>query len=221
MRLPIGQSAALSRPFIDLVPEIVASILRTIELGWELARKRSEVEPNAGEITMTECLRDGMRSALREHNLPWRKTMIIAPGTESRSQAGMVVPDGRTDIPIYLTPMFEETDEHDPHAIAECKRLSENDAALAREYVVEGIDRFRSGKYSENHAHGFMIAYVISGANTGAVAPVNAYLNKQSRMNETLTEITDSAGTRFWTSSHSRQQNGSSITLSHMMLSVQ
>ncbi len=217
MRLPIGQSAALPRPFIDLVPEFVASILRTIELGWEFARKRSEFEPNAGEVTLTECLRDGMRSALREHSLPWRKTMIIAPGTESRSQPGLVTPDGRTDIPIYLTPVFEETDEHDPHAIAECKRLSDGDTRLAREYVVEGIDRFCTGKYSENHAHGFMIGYVITGSNSGAVSGVNAYLNGKSRMNEVLGEVSGS----IWSSSHNRPSEEQSIDLHHVMLSIQ
>jgi hypothetical protein len=32
--------------------------------------------------------------------------------------------------------------------------VAEGDTTLAREYVVEGIDRFRTGKYAENHIRG-------------------------------------------------------------------
>ena len=201
------------------MPEIVTAILQTIELGWEFARKRSEVTAQAGEVVMTECLRDGMRSALSEHALPWRKTMIIAPGTESRSQAGMVAPDGRTDIPIYLTPVFEQTDDHDPHAIAECKRVSDSDRSLCREYVIEGIDRFITGKYSENHSRGFMIGYVLSGSTDGAVEWVNAYLVGRERTIDRLSENGCEVEFSGWTSVHHRSGNGD-VTLHHIMLPV-
>jgi hypothetical protein len=216
VRLPIGQSASIGRAFIDLFPESVAIIVRTIELGWEIARAHPEVVSTAGEVTMTECLRDGMREALKAHDLPWRKKMIVAPGTESRSQPGLTAPDGRTDIPIFLFPVFEELEEHDPHAIAECKRVCEYDATLAREYVVEGIDRFRTGKYSENHAHGFMIGYLISGTESGAVAKVNKYLEGQSRIGDMLS---DNDGP-VWKSTHSRAPSDLSISLNHIMLAI-
>lgn len=218
MRLPLGQSAALGRRFIDLNPELTLAVLRTVEAGWPIALTRPEVTAQADEVTITECLRDAMRLALTHHRFPWRKTMIVAPGAESRSRAGMVSPDGRTDIPLFLTGVFVRSGEHDPHVILECKRVAERDAALAREYVVEGIDRFRTGKYAENHRRGFMVGYVIIGTGEGVVAGVNRYLSGRSRQREALrsTTLKDSFG---WESEHPRDSNGQ-IALHHVMLKV-
>lgn len=216
MRLPLGQSAAIGRRFIDLSPELRTAVIQTVELGWQLAKERAEVLPNADEVTLTECLRDAMRMALVSCRLPWRKTMIVAPGTESRSQAGMTAPDGRTDIPIYLTRVFVRSGEHDPHAIIECKRVAESDTALAREYVIEGIDRFRTGKYAENHSIGFMVGYVIAGSRAAVVDGINKYLIGKSRRPETLSHsIADG-----WTSKHPRSSGSTSIALHHAMLAV-
>src|SRR5947208_3235224 len=107
---------------------------------------------------------DSMRQAMAQKRLPWRRTMIVLPGTESRSQVGMTRPDGRTDIPLIVIEIFLRYGEHDPHAIVECKRLSQNDARLAREYIVEGIDRFCTGKYASNHNQGFMVGYIANGS---------------------------------------------------------
>jgi hypothetical protein len=49
---------------------------------------------------MTERLRDGMRSVLNSGRLPWSKSFIVAPGSESRSTLSILEPDGRTDIPL-------------------------------------------------------------------------------------------------------------------------
>jgi hypothetical protein len=218
VRLPLGQSAALGRTFIDLAPELTLAVLRTVEAGWPIALARHEVTPQADEVTITECLRDAMRVALAQHRFPWRKTMIVAPGTESRSSAGIVSPDGRTDIPLFLTRVFVRSGEHDPHVILECKRVAEGDAALAREYVVEGIDRFRAGKYSENHRRGFMIGYVIAGTGSAVVTGVNRYLSGRSRQAENLEAAPPATGTR-WESEHPRAANGH-IVLHHAMLEI-
>jgi hypothetical protein len=85
--------------------------------------------------------------------------MKAIPGTESRSNASVVLPDGRTDIPIFFIEVFFESQDHDPHAVVECKRIAAGDRRLCREYVVEGVDRFRIGKYGQNHAIGFMVGY--------------------------------------------------------------
>lgn len=218
MRLPLGQSAALGRTFIDLTPELTLAVLRTLEAGWPIPLARPEVTPQADEVTITECLRDAMRVALTQYRFPWRKTMIVAPGTESRSSAGMVSPDGRTDIPLFFTRVFVRSGEHDPHVILECKRVAEGDAALARGYVVEGIDRFRTGKYAGNHRRGFMIGYVILGTGTAVVTGVNCYLSGRSRHTENLEPATLAAGTG-WKSEHPRVAEGN-IVLHHAMLAV-
>jgi len=125
----------------------------------------------------------------------------------------MTRPDGRTDIPLYLLQVYAQTSEHDPHAIVECKRLSAGSTRLAREYVLQGIDRFRARKYSQNHDHGFMAGYVQSGEAAEVVALINAYLIRRKRHSELLTP----QATEMWVSKHSRVQQAF-ITLYHMML---
>jgi len=220
VRLPLGQSAAIGRRFIDLGPELTLAVIRTVEAGWPIALARPEVTVHANEVTITECLRDAMRTALVRHRFPWRKTMIIAPGTESRSQPDMTVPDGRTDIPLFLTRVFVRSGEHDPHAILECKRVAAGDATLAREYVVEGIDRFRIGKYAENHRRGFMVGYILAGTPQGVVDGINAYLIGRSRRPETLSSSPIADAQVFWESEHPRTADGRPIAVQHALLVV-
>ena len=142
------------------------------------------------EVEITERLRDGMRAALNAKVVPWCKKMTVLPGTESRSSPDAPRPDGRTDVPIFFNDVREEYDEHDPHAIVECKRIAGNCADLCREYVVEGIDRFVKGKYAGNHADGFMAGYLLSGDAQAAAECVNKYLSKKKREPERLESST-------------------------------
>lgn len=219
MKIPLGQSAAVGRTFINLNPAITLTILRTVEAGWALARGSPAVHPGADEVAMTETLRDAMRDALRIQNFPWRKTMIIAPGSESRSRPGMTAPDGRTDIPLYLTRVYARSGEHDPHAIIECKRVAAGDTGLAREYVVAGVDRFRAGKYSANHARGFIVGYVLGGTPQAVVAGINSYLSGRQRLADRL-ELPQSATIPGWVSRHARAATRESVILHHAMLVV-
>lgn len=220
MRLPLDQSTAVGRRFIDLSPELTLAVIRTVEAGWPIALARPEVTVHADEVTITECLRDAMRTALVRHRFPWRKTMIVAPGTESRSRPGMTAPDGRTDIPLFLTRVFVRSGEHDPHAILECKRVAVGNATLAREYVVEGIDRFRTGKYAENHGRGFMVGYILAGTPQSVVDGINAYLIGRSRRPETLSPSPIGVVQVFWESEHQRAVGGRPIELQHTLLAV-
>ena len=164
--------------------------------------------------------KDAMRAALVDYCFPWAKTMIVAPGTESRSTPGLTSPDGRTDIPVYLINVFEKLGEHDPHAIVECKRVAEGDTTLTREYVVEGVDRFGTGKYAGNHSKGFMVGYVLSGSRRGVVDGINAYLRARFRIREVLDEGPLGAILNCWLSEHPRRNGIRSILLHHSMLSV-
>lgn len=57
---------------------------------------------------------------------------------------------------------------------------------LCREYLAEDVDRFRSGKYAENHASGFMAGYLLGGDAQSAAAGVNAYLERVKRADEQI-----------------------------------
>lgn len=185
-----SRSGVLGRRFIDVGDEHCAAILQTLEAGWKRAADHPEVHAGAGEVEITERLRDGMRTALQAKVVPWHKKMTVLPGTESRSSPDAPRPDGRTDVPIFFSDVREEYDEHDPHAIVECKRIAGNRAGLCREYVVEGIDRFVTGKYAGNHADGFLAGYLLSGDVQAAVERVNKHLSRKKRQPERLESST-------------------------------
>lgn len=215
MRIPYESALPLGREFIQLGPEVVAAILLTLITGWHQAVVSADVNADAGEVLMTERLRDGMRSALKGG--AWK--MIVLPGTESRSKASVLLPDGRTDIPLMMIEVFLRTQEHDPHAIIECKRIAGSDAHLCREYVVEGVDRFASGKYGENHAVGFMVGYVLSGTSIEAADGVNVYLRRVSRTAEQL-QAADMVSDSTWYSHHGRAQPSEPVELHHAFLTL-
>lgn len=216
MRIPYQPEPPLGREFIQLGPEIVAAILLTLLAGWQQACASPDVHADAGEVAMTERLRDGMRIAVK-NNTAWK--LIILPGTESRSKPDVLLPDGRTDIPLMMIEVFLRTQEHDPHAIIECKRIAGSDPHLCREYIVEGVDRFATGKYGENHAVGFMVGYVLTGTPIDAANGVNAYLGRVTRTGEQLT-VSDVTSEATWRSQHTRSQPSDPIALHHSFLEM-
>ena len=144
--------------------------------------------------------------------------LIVLPGTESRSSSDVLLPDGRTDIPLMLIEVFLKAGEHDPHVIIECKRIAGSDTHLCREYVVEGIDRFASGKYGNNHAIGFMVGYVLSGTAAESADGINAYLTRVSRKVDHLEPADVFEETPSWTSQHARVRPTLPIRLHHAFL---
>lgn len=220
MRIPYESTGAIGRQYIALGPEIVAAILLTLQSGWAVAKVDKDIAA-AGEVQITERLRDGMRAALNLGRLPWAKSFIVALGMESRSTPATTTPDGRTDIPIYVVEVFLRYGEHDPHAIIECKRLNGADTHLCREYVVEGVDRFRTGKYAENHGAGFMAGYLLRGDAAEAAAGINAYLSRVRRTTEQLAVSNVVADSIFWRSTHQRTDPRPPIELYHALLPME
>ena len=219
MRIPYDSSGVIGRQYIALGPEIVAAILLTLQSGWAVANIDASTAA-AGEVEITERLRDGMRSALNTGRLPWSKSLIVALGMESRSTSATTTPDGRTDIPVYVVEVFLRYGEHDPHGIVECKRLDGADTRLCREYVVEGVDRFGTGKYAENHAVGFMAAYLLRGDAAEAAGGVNAYFSRVYRTGEQLAASDLIDDPSFWRSAHQRPHPRPPIELHHALLAT-
>ena len=215
MKLPVDVPAATGRPFIALAQEIATGILRIVEDGWERALAKSSMEVDHDEVEITERLRDGMREAANARSI--EMTLVVLPGTESRSRPNMAKPDGRTDISLLVIEIFLRYREHDPHAVIECKRVAGCRADLCRAYVLEGIDRFRSGKYSGNHSVGFMIGYLIAEDANSAVSGINRYLESKSRNAESLHRSNLVVASWAWRSAHSRS-GGSPIELHHAFL---
>ena len=181
MTLPFDAPATTGRRFITLASNVATTVLQTIKAGWAVAAQSPDVNPDATEVVMTERLRDGMRHVLNAESLPWGGDLVVQSGTESRSRPDVLLPDGRTDIPILSIEIFRRFREHDPHAIIECKRIAGTNTHLCREYVVEGIDRFGTGKYGAAHAAGFMAGYLIAGDANEAASRINRHLNSRRR----------------------------------------
>lgn len=217
MKLPFNVTDTAGRQFINLSPDIATVILRTVKAGWMLALKSPDLYSCAGEVEITERLRDGMRQALNYERGALGSKMVVLSGTESRSRPEILVPDGRTDIPILWIEIFLRFGEHDPHAIIECKRIAGDNTNLCREYVVEGIDRFRTGKYSGTHSIGFMAGYLIAGNANAAMLGVNRYLKFKSRLAENLKPSNLISQSWAWRSCHPRTTN-SPIELHHAFL---
>lgn len=214
MRIPYDAPGFVGE-FIELASDVSAAILHTVNEGWTRALSDG-IDMTAGEVALTERLRDGMRDALKASQ--WPQMFAVLAGMESRSSKLVPIPDGRTDIPIFVIEIFLQRYVHDPHAIIECKRIEGSDTHLCREYVVEGIDRFRTGKYGANHAVGFMIGYLLSGTGSDSAAGINAYLTRTGRQVEHLQVMEFAAKAFCWTSAHFRTTGGVPIALRHAFL---
>ena len=215
MRIPHEDKDTLGQGLIPLSNEIAAAILLTLKAGWKIATKNSGLNASAGEVEITERLRDGMRIALNDNMFQWSRAMTVLPGTESRSRPQVLTPDGRTDIPIFIIEIFAQYGVHDPHAIIECKRIAGSDSKLCRLYVVEGIDRFQTGKYARNHRVGFMVGYLLSGDAAAAVSSINQYLTRKGRKAELLEPSDIVNESRVWGSRHIRKNLSYPIRLNH------
>ena len=213
----LATAGALGRRTIR-IDEWCEALLRILHAGWQRALASPEVNPGVDEVPITEHLREGMRAELNESDADWCKRVTILRGTESRSSPDVTRPDGLTDIPVLFTDIRERLGEHDPHAIIECKRVAGNDAALCRQYVVEGMNRFATGKYASNHADGFMAGYLLSGTTEEVVTRINRYLTRKRRQDELLDRcrVLDTPWTR--SSRHPRPEPAAPIDLHHAFL---
>lgn len=202
---------------IDIRPSRRADILTILNAGWYRVLARAEVGPAAGEVVLTGHLLAGMQAAVNDRAVFSHKRISVMPGAESRSGTD-VTPSGLTDISIHLRDIRERTRDHGPHAIIECKRVAGNAAGLCRLYVVKGIDRFRTGQYSDRHVVAFMAAYVLSGSIDAATRRINQYLSDRGRRAECLNPCT--VLTEAWarSSQHLRRAPAAPIELHHAFL---
>ena len=202
---------------LDIGPDHVATILWTIRQGWKRARSQTEVRPGTHEVRLTVCLRDGMVEALKARGgVRAGPGMLVSMGTETVSHTGLGVPDGRIDISIFFPAILEARNDHDPHAIIECKRIAGNDSRLCREYVREGIDRFVTGKYGGGHSVGFMAGYLESGTADLAARGINRYFDRNGRRGERLGPAAVVHADR--SSQHSRRGAAGALDLHHAFL---
>ena len=203
------------KSFVAIRGDQCATILRILMDGWTIALHRGSIDRSMLEIPVTERLRDGMRSVADRH-VP--KQLAVRAGTETRSHPDTDIPDGRTDLSVFFRDLWDEYGEHDHHAIIECKRVAGESSDLCRRYVVNGIDRFKEGKYAARHAVGFMVGYLLSGDADAATAGINGYLSGRGRVADQLRPCTAIALDWTRSSRHTRPVPQEPIDLHHAFL---
>ncbi len=201
--------------FVAIRGDQCATIFRILMDGWTVALDQGLIDPSMLEVPLTERLRDGMRSVADRH-VP--RQLAVRAGTETRSRQDTDIPDGRTDLSMFFRDLWDEYDEHDHHAIIECKRVAGERAELCRRYVVSGIDRFKEGKYAARHAVGFMVGYLLSGDADAATAGINGYLSGRGRVADQLRPCTVAALDWARSSLHARPMPQEPIDLHHAFL---
>ena len=196
---------------LDIGRDRIATILQTIRRGWSRVRTEPEVRAGTPEVALNVCLRSGMTRVVGPR-------MLVSMGTETLSPESVGVPDGRVDIAIFFPAILEARHDHDPHAIIECKRVAGTDSEQCREYVIEGIDRFASGKYGSRHAVGFMAGYLESGTAGLAAQGINRYLDGQQRSAEHLGPAVALHADWARSSRHPRGKSTAPLELHHAFL---
>ena len=123
--------------------------------------------------------------------------VTVARGTETSE--GNV-----PDICISFQILREEEDEHEPHAVVECKRVAGSDSTLSARYVHQGLIRFKERKYGKRRTHGFMVGYLLSGSDDEAVERINVYLVRHWSDADCLQRTELPTSLAVWQSRHSR-----------------
>ena len=120
-------------PSVVLAQGQVLTVLKAIADGWAAATENDMLKASLGERELTRWLIVGMRRTMRDLGV------TVARGTET--------PEGNVpDICISFQTLREEEDEHEPHAVVECKRVSGSDSTLCARYVRKGLIRFKERK---------------------------------------------------------------------------
>ncbi len=205
----------LGRQFIDIHGERCDAILQILEAGWKRASDYPEVHPGAGEVEITERLRDGMRAVFgggsrrvvqKDDRVAGDRVAVEPARFEARRTHGHSDLLQRHPRGVRRTRSTRDRRAQTGHG---------NRAELCREYVIEGINRFVTGKYAGNHAFGFMAGYLLSGDAASAATRINAYLTGKGRRSERLGLSSFPAAPWARRSRHRRPDSAEPIVLHH------
>ena len=109
---------------------------------------------------------------------------------------------------------FRAWDKSDGYFGAECKRLSIGQSKLIQEYIVNGVNRFTSGKYASKCSVSAMIGYVQDGQVSDIVAALEP-LMKNTNLEENLIRILNESNPEYKTV-HIRDTDAQAIVLHHL-----
>lgn len=196
---------AVTEAFFDMAVQMIVGAHK---------RMRSDVNLNPGwkETKFSACILGHMLKYKEQHDLQVN-VVTEPPCLDEEMITGDADPDKapRIDIKVQQWCMPEEV-----YITFECKRLDSRDSSLQRLYVTEGILRFVSGKYSNKHQYGGMIAFVISGDVANLVASINQYIAGRRDLGQTHCLVCEASTGNLYSSDHPRDNPFPSIRLRHV-----
>ena len=203
--------------WLDLIASLVPDILELVRSTWETM---PPLAPDSLEDPATEELCRRLRQSRTAANLPFRiDTQLMELGESSDSD------QGRMDIvfsPLVPTEVV--------YFCLECKRLnvikSGSMRSYAAEYVIHGMMRFITGRYSSQVQHGGMLGYVLDGNVEGAIDRVSVAIGRRRkelrmegldlvRRSSVRTEDPWARETQHW-----RGSNGGRFVIQHLFSPV-
>lgn len=155
----------------DLAKEVGPDGIRTLlnimcEAYFDLY-KSDKINPNMNETEITEEWY--VFILLRWKNIP---EFPLVPLSE-KSDKTKAKKRGK---PPTIDFCFRDKWDNTLYFGAECKILEEGNTTSIKEYVLEGMDRYICGKYSQNYPTGAIIGYIFNGAITNIVEKINEKL---------------------------------------------
>ena len=202
----------------DLIDSLVPDILHLVIASW---RHMPPPAPDDREDDITTALCRTLRQNRTARSLPFQ---INTQHVELDPMPGEDV--GRLDI-VFVPTIPRE----DYYFCLEAKRLNvvkdRQRRAYASEYVLFGMMRFVTGKYSQTVRHGGMIGYVLDGNVSDAISNVAA--NIQQNQEKLCMEppgafqpsaiLTQESGARE--TDHQRSQETRKFRIHHLFVPVQ
>lgn len=199
-----------------LLPELEHKILELTIDSVELWKANSYHRYGNYENDFTAALVGQMRKIVRQRGLPFKPQAEYVIYTDEVYD-GFSDPNKAARIDIAVSWSLEDTDFYS----IECKRLS--NGKLSKEYVIQGMERYRGGRYAADKPFGAMIGYVISGRIDDMPRHINDQLKKHPTWSETDRLVKYEPVRDCWTlysSRHKRDSNFPDIRLVHMFIDL-
>ncbi len=208
----------LGKPSGVLLRNVIATVFDITIIAWSHVQSNRQVSASSSEPEIAGHL--GRAMLIEKRQRPKLDQQIrIEEEVGIRSSLVAPKPEGRIDIKIIYS--FNENE----YFGMECKRISSTNKELATKYVVEGVMRFVTGKYSPGHDWSSMLGFVIDGNITGSIDMIQNHLlvrNLDTQMENNSWALEQSFGTynNVFRTRHRQYRRNSPMTILHLFLNI-
>lgn len=215
LREPLGRLREISQ---RLRPAVESSIRILVVEALERWAVNGFVRADDGEVAFTAAVIGWMEDIKREQGKDWLHILPEQYQYSSEVLAGRASPARAPRIDIVVR--FGDFSRQSSYII-ECKRIGPG--RLVREYVDEGIHRYKSGKYADDAGTAAMLGYVVGGDPQELWELVNQRMQAHDQFTDAdALAIGTAIGSleTVYHSSHARPAPYPSIHLVHLLFDV-